>query len=212
MASPLGKEGTCFQLGEVSYWLRPWAAKCSCLRNGDLRVFSGHSPSCAGCNLKLLLSAVSQEVQGTLLSLSIYACEPTSVFRSGTWELVRCTGLFLYLSAVRSSWGLLGLPHTQCPGKRSQFAGSGRRTQLLECCPLCSWKPARHFSSEPLWSFAGTGLDQNYLFSAGCLQFSLQEASPGGRKVPCPGWSLSWSFLVPTLWDLTSLLPITTQN
>lgn len=70
--------------------------------------------------------------------------------------------------------------------ERSQFAGSGRKTQLLECCPLCSWKPASHFSSEPLWSSAGTGLDQNYLFSAGCLQFSLQEASPGGQEGTLP--------------------------
>lgn len=36
------------------------------LSDGDLRVFSGHSPFYRGCDLKLgvlLLSAVSQEVQ-----------------------------------------------------------------------------------------------------------------------------------------------------
>lgn len=57
-------------------------------------------------NTVFLLSAMSQEVQGTLLSLNIYACVPAIVFKSGPWELLRSTSLLLHLSAVRSSWGL----------------------------------------------------------------------------------------------------------
>lgn len=56
-------------------------------------------------NLVLSLSAMFQEVQVTLLSLSIYAYVPAPVFRSGPGELLRsmvATG-YWHLSAVRSS-------------------------------------------------------------------------------------------------------------
>lgn len=44
---------------------------------------------------------------------------------------VMATGLFPDLSAVRSSRPLLSLPHTQCPGKWSQFAGRRKEDPAL---------------------------------------------------------------------------------